>query len=255
MKKLSVVVITKDEEKNIHRCLESVSWADEIIVVDSHSTDRTTTIASEMGARVYSIDWKGFGHAKREGVDKARSDWILSLDADEVVSGELALEIKKVLENDMEYSGYYLTRKANFLGRWIYHCGWYPDPVLRLFLKSKGNFNDALVHEKAVVNGKCSWLKGELLHYSYPTMTGYLAKFNRYTTLGAEKAHSEGKKTSCFDLVIKPPASFFKHYIVKQGFRDGWEGFLISILSATAVLVKYAKLRELARESRHYEKK
>lgn len=247
MKKLSVVVITRDEEKNIRRCLESVSWADEIIVIDSHSTDRTTTIASDMGARVYSIAWQGFGHAKREGVDKARSDWILSLDADEVVSGELALEIKKVLENDTEYSGYYFTRKANFLGRWIYHCGWYPDPVLRLFLKSKGNFNNALVHEKAVVDGKCGRLKGELLHYSYSTMTGYLDKFNRYTTLGAEKAHSEGKKAGWFDLILKPPASFFKHYIVKQGFRDGWEGFLISILSATAVLVKYAKLREMDR--------
>jgi len=250
MKKLSVVVITRNEEKNIRRCLESVSWADEIVVVDSHSTDRTVEIASELGARVYNIEWNGFGPAKREGVDKASGEWILSLDADEVVSGELAAEIKKALEGDNEYSGYYILRKANFLGRWIYHCGWYPDPVLRLFEKSRGDFNDALVHEKVLVEGRVGRLKGELWHYSYPTLESYFVKFNRYTAMGAEAALQRGKRAGWFDILVKPPVSFLKHYIVKQGFRDGWEGFLISILSSAAVLVKYAKLRELEKESK-----
>jgi glycosyltransferase involved in cell wall biosynthesis len=248
MKKLSVVVITRNEEQNIRRCLASVSWADEIVVIDSGSDDRTVEMARELGARVFAFDWRGFGPAKREGVDKATGEWILSLDADEVVSAELAAEIKKVLSEDNDYSGYYMPRKANFLGRWIYHCGWYPDPVLRLFDKSRGNFNDVIVHEKVLVEGRVGRMKGEILHYSYPTLDSYFLKFNRYTTMGARAAFQAGKKAGWFDLLVKPPASFFKHYIVKQGFRDGWEGFLISILSSVSVLVKYAKLREMVRK-------
>ena len=248
MKKLSVVVITKNEERNIRRCLESVHFADEIVVVDSRSTDRTREIAAEFGAVIDEIEWTGFGPAKRAGVDRATGEWVLSLDADEVVSEELAAEIRKVLESDNRYSGFYMPRKANFLGRWIYHCGWYPDPVLRLFDKRKGNFNDALVHEKVLVEGRVGRLKGELLHYSYPTLDSYFVKFNRYTRMGAETARRRGKKAGWFDMVVKPPVSFFKHYIVKQGFRDGWEGFLISVLSSAAVLVKYAKLRELTKK-------
>ncbi|MBN1212535.1 MAG: glycosyltransferase family 2 protein [candidate division Zixibacteria bacterium] len=248
MKKLSVVVITRNEEHNLRRCLESVSWADEIVVIDSHSTDRTVEIATGFSARVYDIDWPGFGPAKRKGVDRATGEWILSLDADEVVSDELAAEIRKVLEGDDEYSGYYMPRKANFLGRWIYHCGWYPDPLLRLFDKSRGNFNDALVHEKVLLKGRVGRLKGELRHYSYPTLDSYFSKFNRYTTLGAEAAFRQGKRAGWFDILVRPPASFLKHYIIKQGFRDGWEGFLISVLSSAAVLVKYAKLKEMTKK-------
>ena len=213
------------------------------MIIDSHSADRTVEIASEFGARIYNIEWSGFGPAKREGVDRATGEWILSLDADEVVSEELAAEIKKALKGDNEYSGYYMPRKANFLGRWIYHCGWYPDPVLRLLVKSRGNFNAALVHEKVLVEGRVGRLKGELLHYSYPTLESYFVKFNRYTAMGAEAAFGKGKSAGWFDILVKPPVSFLKHYIVNQGFRDGWEGFLISILSSAAVLVKYAKLR------------
>ncbi len=242
---LSVVVITKNEEHNIARCLESVSWADEIILIDSHSTDRTPEIARQYGAQVYAHPWRGFGYAKREGVKHAKYRWILSIDADEEVSPELAAEIKGILSNGTLYVGFYVPRRTNFLGRWIRHSGWYPDRVLRLFLKEKGNFDEAVVHEKARVDGETGQLSGELLHYSYPTLEHYLEKFNRYTTLGAEEAFRSGKGARWFDIVVRPPVAFIKHYISKQGFRDGLEGFVISAMSAVAVLVKYAKLRAL----------
>jgi len=249
MKKLSVVVITKNEEKNIRRCLEAVLWADEIVLIDNESSDRTREIAGEFGARIFTVGWNGYGNAKRTGVGHAEGEWILSIDADEVVTDELAFEIKNVIQHESEYSGYLMPRRVNFLGRWINHCGWYPDLLLRLFLKSRGNINTAMIHERVEIDGPVGRLKGDLLHYSYPDMESYFVKFNRYTTLGAETAFENGRRAGWFDILVKPPVSFFKHYIAKQGFRDGWEGFLISFLSSTAVLVKYAKLRALNKKS------
>jgi glycosyltransferase involved in cell wall biosynthesis len=246
---LSVVIITKNEEQNIARCLESVKWADEIIVIDDHSTDRTREIAAQYGAQVYLLPWRGYGHAKREGVKRARGNWILSIDADEEVSSELADEIRHILSNGTPCAGFYLPRKTNFLGRWIYNSGWYPDPVLRLFQKKQGNFSEAAVHEKVLLNGNVGILKGDLRHYSDPNLEHYLEKFNRYTTLGAEAAYREGKKSRWFDIVVRPPVAFIKHYISKQGFRDGFEGFVISVMSAVAVFVKYAKLRQLMKRA------
>jgi len=245
---LSVVVITKNEEANITRCLSSVTWADEIVVVDSHSTDRTVDIARKYGAKIFSPEWRGYGSAKKEGVNRATGEWILSIDADEVVTPELADEIEGVLRNGTNYAGFFMPRKTNFLGRWILHCGWYPDMLLRLFRKSKGNFNDAVVHEKVELNGETGSLKEHLLHYSYPDMDHYLRKFNLYTTLGAQEANRTGKKAGWTDIVIKPPVSFVKHYISKQGFRDGMEGFILSVLSSLAVMIKYVKLRYLNRK-------
>ena len=212
---LSVVVITKNEETNIARCLESVKWADEIVVVDSRSTDRTVEIAGQYGAKIYTPEWRGYGPAKKEGVNRATGEWILSIDADEVVSPELAEEIGNVMKNGTNYAGFLMPRKTSFLGRWILHCGWYPDMLLRLFRKSKGNFNEAVVHEKVELNGETGSLNGHLLHYCYPDMDLYLNKFNLYTTLGAQEAHRLGKKAGWTDIVIRPPVSFVKHYISK----------------------------------------
>lgn len=242
---LTVVVITKNEEQNIYRCLDAVRWADEIIVVDSQSTDNTLEIVKQFHAKVYSPVWRGYGPAKREGVAHATSDWVLSVDADEVVTPELAEEIRDVIKSETSHDGYYMNRCTNFLGRWIYHCGWYPDRVLRLFRREKGNVTDSPVHERVEVTGTTGYLKGELLHYSYPTLELYLEKSNRYTTLGAEEAYNRGKRFRLFDIVIRPMVSFISHYIVKQGFRDGVEGLLISVLSSIAVMVKYAKLRQM----------
>ncbi len=253
MDSLSVVIITCNEEANIGRCLKSVAWADEIIVVDSGSTDDTREIAGEMGAAVYDLEFEGYGPAKAYGVTKATSRWVLSVDADEAVSPELAAEIREVLDRDTAEIGFDMPRRTNFLGRWIYHCGWYPDRILRLFRRDRGGFNDARVHESISVEGAVGHLKGELLHYSYPTLEHYLRKSNRYTTLGARQAFKRGRRTSWIDLVFRPPVSFISHFISRQGFRDGMEGLLISVLSAVAVLVKYAKLRDLARREGHIE--
>jgi glycosyltransferase involved in cell wall biosynthesis len=245
MDSISAVVITKNEEANIVRCLRSLDWVDEIVVVDSGSSDDTRQLATEAGAVVYETGWSGFGPAKAFGVEKATSRWILSVDADEVVTPQLAEEIREILTVGTNRHGFEMPRRTNFLGRWIHHCGWYPDRVLRLFLKSAGRFDEAPVHERVVVNGDVGRLKGELRHYSYPTLEHYLAKSNRYTTMGAQQAYENGKRAGWFDLVIRPPVSFISHFIARQGFRDGVEGLMISVLSAVAVMVKYAKLRAL----------
>ncbi len=247
MMDLSVVVITKNEERNIGRCLESVAWADEIIVVDSGSTDRTREIAVEFGASVFSLPWRGYGCAKRDGVEQARGTWILSIDADEVVPEQLAAEIRQVIHQPNGCPGYNIPRRTNFLGRWIRHCGWYPDPVLRLFRRDCGNFDGSAIHEKVILNGRAGRLSAELLHYSYPSLETYLQKFDRYTTAGAREAFRRGKRARWYDIVVRPPVAFVKHFISHQGFRDGIEGFIISIMSAVAVLIKYAKLRHRQR--------
>lgn len=255
MESISAVIITKNEQANIGRCLESLKWVDEIIVVDSGSEDDTRELAWEAGATVFEIDWEGFGPAKRYGVDRCAGPWILSVDADEVVSDALAAEIRSILKHGTEYHGFNVPRRTLFLGRWISHCGWYPDHVLRLFLKSHGNFSEAFVHERVLLNGEAGYLQGELRHYCYPTLEHYLTKSNRYTTLGARQAMERGKKAGWYDLVIRPPVSFLSHYVFRQGFRDGMEGFLVSLLSAGAVLTKYAKLRHLQQRPVQVEEK
>jgi len=158
------------------------------------------------------------------------------------------MELREVLSNADDIAGFYIKRRTNFLGRWIYHCGWYPDPVLRLFRKSQGNFNEAIIHEKVELQGRIDYLKEELLHYSYPNLESYLHRFNRYTTMGAQVAFEKGRRVRWFDLVMRPPISFITHFVSRQGFRDGMEGFMISVLSAVAVLVKYAKLRYMQQQ-------
>ncbi len=232
MTKLSVVVITKNEEANLERCLESVSFAEEIVVIDSRSTDRTAEIAALYRARFITVDWAGFGPAKQTGVEQAAGEWILSLDADEVVSPGLAEEIKDVIQDANSVDGYYIPRRTQFLSRWIYHCGWYPDPVLRLFRKEVGNFDSAAVHEKVVLEGKTGRLHNDLLHYSYPTLESYFEKFNRYTTMAAKEGFRNGRRAGFFDITFRPVGTFIKHYITKRGFLDGLEGFILSILSS-----------------------
>ncbi len=244
---LSVVIITKNEEANLGRCLESVAFADEIIVVDSQSTDRTLEIASAHNARICQTEWHGFGPAKRLGVGLATQEWVLSIDADEAVTPELAAEIRSIVVSRDPHNGFIVKRRTNFLGRWIHYCGWYPDPVLRLFRRAHGNVNEAVVHEAVEVDGEVGRLNGELLHYSYPTMELYLAKSNVYTTLGAQEAFRRGRRARWYDLVFRPIVSFITHYLVRQGFRDGIEGLIISVMSSVAVFTKYAKLRHLGR--------
>jgi glycosyltransferase involved in cell wall biosynthesis len=248
MKRLSVVIIARNEETNLPRCLESVQWADEIIVGDSGSADRTVEIARDLGAKVFSYEWRGFGPAKQGAVDRAEGEWILSLDADEEVTPELAIEIKAALEEQINIVGYYLPRRTEFLGRWMLHGGWYPDYVLRLFRKDRGAFTSSLVHEAVKVDGPTAHLKNDLLHHSYPTLERYFDKFNRYTTLAANEAFKTGQRVGPAELILNPIAKFIKQYILKGGFLDGAKGLLLAILSSGYVSIKYAKLHDLWRQ-------
>lgn len=245
---LTVVVITLNEEHNISRCLNSVAWADEIIVVDANSSDRTREIAKEHGARVLVREWQGFGKAKQAGVLESKGDWVLSLDADEVVSPALGQEIQAAIKSK-DYVGYRVPRKTQFLGKWISHCGWYPDYVLRLFRAESGKVSADAVHERIEVDGQVGTLGNELQHYSYPTLEVYFSKFNRYTTLAARDGLRTGQRASVYDLLVRPFAAFIKHYFLRQGFRDGLQGFTISVLSSCYVFVKYSKIRELRKET------
>ena len=245
MPKISAIVITYNEEKNIERCLSSIAWVDEIVVVDSESTDDTKKIASEFTPRVFDIKWEGFGKAKDFAKDKASHQWILSVDADEVVTEDLKDEIQRITRSEDSLDGYYISRKSNFLGKWIKHGGWYPDYVLRLFKKDKAKFNHSMVHEKVWVEGKTGYLKNDLLHYTDPDFDHYLEKLNRYTSLGAEELFRKGKRAELFDVIFRPWAVFFKMYFVRKGFLDGLSGFILAVSSAFHVFSKYVKLWHL----------
>jgi glycosyltransferase involved in cell wall biosynthesis len=247
MPKISAIVIVYNEEKNIHRCLESLSWVDEIVVVDSFSQDRTKEIASFFTDKIFDVKWEGFGKKKEFAREKASHDWVLSIDADEVIPERLKKEIQSIIVKNKTSDGYYIPRYSNFLGKWIKHSGWYPDYVLRLFKKNKAVFDQSLVHEKLILKGKAGFLKNHLLHYTDPDIPCYLAKMDKYTTLGAEKLFQEGKSTSIFDLSIRPPAIFFKMFLLKGGFLDGWHGFILACFSSFHVFVKYAKLWHIKR--------
>jgi glycosyltransferase involved in cell wall biosynthesis len=246
---VSVIVITKNEERNIRECLNSVRWADEIVVVDSESTDATVTIAKEVSKKVFVRKWEGFGAAKNYALQQSTGDWVLWLDADERVTPELHKEMQAVLEADKKcFAAYSMPRKANFLGRWIYHCGWYPGKVVRLFRKTSGTFSDDKVHEHLEVNGTIGNLESDLLHYTDPNLFHYYEKYNRYTSLAAEELMAHGKKFHLTKLLFNPVWIFIKMYFLRLGFMDGIPGFILCMCSANYVFTKYAKHWELSNQ-------
>lgn len=246
MAKLSVITLALNEEHNIGDCLKGVTWADEIIVVDSGSTDNTVEIAKQYTSNILSIEWKGYGATKNVALQRASGDWILWLDADERVPPELAAEMQAIVREDRpEYNGYEVARRAFFLGKWIAHCGWYPGRVTRLFRKANARFTESAVHEQILVEGKIGRLRNDLLHFTDPTLDHYFQKFNRYTTLAAEDLHAAGRRCSLYDLVARPPFVFVKMFMLKMGFLDGIHGFILSVVSSAYVFTKYAKLWEL----------
>ncbi len=245
---LTVITITKDEERNIVECLDSVRWADQIVVVDSGSTDRTVDLARRFTSHIYTIAWEGYGHARNFALDHAVGEWILWLDADERVPAELAREIQEVVTRDEPgFSGYSVARRAYFLGKWIKHCGWYPSRVVRLFRKGLGRFSETRVHERLELHGTVGLLKSDLLHFTDPHLQQYLAKFNMYTSLAAEEMVANGKTFRLWDLLVRPPFLFTKMYFLRLGFLDGIHGFVLCVLSSAYVFSKYAKLWELMR--------
>jgi glycosyltransferase involved in cell wall biosynthesis len=245
---LSVVIITLNEETNLARTLTSVAWADEIVVLDSGSTDRTREIAASLHAKVFLEPWKGFAAQKNSALQKATGDWILSLDADEEVESTLGEEIRDVLAGTAAVAGFWIPRKNFFLGRWIRYGGFYPDPKLRLFRRGAGAFEARLVHEDFRVQGPTARLKNHLLHHAYPTLESYLEHMNRYSSLGAEMAAAARPAGFSFvDIVIRPRLTFFYNYVLRGGFLDGREGLLLHLYHASYVSWKYAKAWERSR--------
>ena len=246
---LSIVIITKNEESNLARTLQSVTWADEIVIVDSGSTDRTREIAASFQAKFFVEPWKGFAAQKNSALQKATGDWVLSLDADEEVEPALASEIQQTLTAKSSATGFWIPRKNFFLARWIRHGGFYPDPKLRLFRRGAGKFEDRLVHEDIKISGPTAKLKNHLLHHAYPTLESYLEHMNRYSSLGAEMAVAGNRPVgfSFLDIVIRPRLTFFYNYVLRGGFLDGREGLLLHLYHANYVSWKYAKAWERSR--------
>ena len=241
---ISLAVITLNEEANIERCIRSVPFVDDVIVVDSYSTDRTKEIAEKCGARVLQEKWRGFGPQKAFATENAKNSWVLSLDADEALSPELAKEILEKFSSLDPEAGYLVPRKSFHLGRWIMHGGWYPDFQLKLFNKDKSRWNSASLHEKVQVKKELK-LNSPVLHWVFKDLSHQVITNDRYSTLGMNQLEAQGKKFSYFKLFTKPPTKFIETYIFKGGILDGMPGFIISVGAAYSVFLKYAKHWEL----------
>jgi len=248
LKKLSVVIITFNEAHRIKRCIDSVSEvADEIVVVDSFSTDDTITIAKSLGANVIEHVFKGYGESKNLANSNATNDWILSMDADEVLDKRLVKSILNLKQNFNNNAVYEFRRLNNYCGKWIRFGAWRSDDKIRIFNKKYVKWNLAEVHENLVIppNFETKKLKGNLLHYSYSSTQSHLNKINKYSTLGAEEAFKKGKKASFIKIYFSPLFRFVRDYLFLLGFLDGKEGFIIAWLTAKEVRLKYQYLREL----------
>ena len=251
---LSVCIITHNEEGNIARTLDSVKTiADELIVVDSGSTDRTVELARARGAKVFVEEWRGFSKQKNAAMAKASGDWILSLDADEEVSPELATSIQKLLRSGAapEFDAYMVARRNLYLNRWLKRSGYYPDRKLRLVRRGMGEFEDRAVHESMHTTGKIGRLEGDLIHHAYATLESFIEHANRYSSLGGEMEASERKVGfSIANIVLRPIVAFIYRYFFRLGFLDGREGLLVHLNHAAYVSWKYAKAWEYSKSSR-----
>ncbi len=241
---LSVIIITKNEAHNIRACLESVAWADEIIVVDSGSTDSTVAICREFTPHVSIHDWPGFGAQKNRALGYATKKWILSLDADERVTPELASQLGKAMADD-NADGFYLPRLSQFCGQFIHHSGWYPDYVLRLFKREKGRFSNDLVHESVILQGSTGKLSSPLLHYSYMTVDDVERKVNQYSSAAAQQMFNKNKAASGVDAPVRAAWAFIRTYFLRLGFLDGIAGFNVARMNARTTYLKYTKLKVL----------
>lgn len=251
MRKISAVLLTKNEEKRIERCLRSISWVDEIVVVDTGSTDRTVPLVRTFTDRISRGDIaQGFAHNRNLGNQRASHDWVLKIDPDEVVSDALREEILRVMGEDAGVDGYLAATRAYFGDRWIRGCGWYPMTQVRLFDKREA-FWEGLVHERLVLRGKTGRLENDILHYSYDDLQHYFQKFNLYTSFEARALMEAGRRISPWNMpgafLLRPLGLFLRSYLLQKGWRDGFHGFLVSACSSFYVLVKHMKLYEMQR--------
>jgi glycosyltransferase involved in cell wall biosynthesis len=248
--KVSATIITLNEAEHIAPAIDSVSWADEIVVVDCGSSDGTLDIARARGARVSARAWTGYVDQKNHAASIASHDWIFSLDADERVTPELAAEITSRLATEPPRGAYRVPRVTFYLGRWIRTTDFYPDYQARLYDRRAARWRGGLVHESVQADGEVGYLRGELQHYSFRDLSDHVARVNHYSTLAAQQLHADGRRATALHLLAHPPAAFLRNYLLRRGVLDGSAGLLISIVNAYSVFLKFAKLWELDRCSR-----
>ncbi len=248
---LSIAIVTLNEQKNIGRCLRSLNFSrdcfprQEILVVDAGSRDETASIARKLGAKVFTRPWKGYSDQKNWALAQCKGDWILSLDADEELTPELIAEMEAAVpRTPPDVDGYFLKRRAFFLGKWIRHCGWWPDSQLRLIRRGSGRFTDEPVHEGLEVGGKTLELTEPMNHYTYDSIRQYLKKMNRYSDLSLQLPQPKKVRHWRFYMTVAPFLTFFRMYVSRRGFLDGWHGLAVCGLSAFHDFCKYAKLWE-----------
>lgn len=250
MPKVSVTIITLNEADHIAQAIDSASWADEVIVVDSGSTDGTPDLAHGKGVTVATRAWSGYVDQKNYAAGLARHDWIFSLDADERIPAALASEIRSLLATEPPARGYRVPRVTFHLGRWMRTTDFYPDFQMRLYDRRAAQWRGKYVHESVSVDGKAGRLKNELQHYSYRDLRDQVERINHYSTLAARQMHEAGRRAGPFHLLVHPPAAFLRNYVLRRGFMDGTAGLTLSAMNAYSVFLKFAKLWELQSEPR-----
>jgi len=241
--KISATIITFNEQDNLPRALQSLGCCDEIVVVDSGSTDRTVELARSFGARVIERDWPGYARQKNFAAEKAEHDWILALDADESLSEELQRELAEIQRRGCGFDAYSCPRLAQYRGKWIRHSGWYPDRKVRFYDRRKARWVGDYVHESVRVDGSLGTLDGDLLHYTCPSFARHIESVNRYTTLAAQEMTAAGRSVGVARMLAAPPWAFVRSYLLQRGFLDGREGFLIASMAAFYVFAKYVKVK------------
>lgn len=246
---LSIAIITYNEELNIRDALESVKWADEIVVVDSFSTDKTLEICREYTDKVYSLKWSGFSAQKKSAINLTSQPWVLVLDSDERVSDDLKAEIVRAITNPDSADGYYIARKNFFLNKWIRHGGWWPDYTLRLFKREKGGLEDREVHESIKVNGDTGYLENPIIHYTYSGLNDFFLRMEKYSDLAAVELHKFNRKASVINLILRPPATFIRMYFIRLGILDGFYGIILAWLYSVYTFKKYSKFRKMLRKT------
>jgi len=246
--KIAATIITLNEERKIARAIESLRCCDQILVLDSGSTDRTCELAEKLGAVVVEDDWRGYANQKNHAAECAEYDWILSLDADEALSEALEGEIWNLKKRGANHDGYTMPRLAQYMGRWILHGGWYPDRKVRLYNRTKAKWVGDFVHESVKVDGRVGHLESNLLHFTCDSLSEHLRTLDRYTTLAAEELVSRKQKVGLGNLIIDPAWTFVRSYVLQRGFLDGLEGLTIAHMAAIYTYLKYAKARNMGPE-------
>jgi glycosyltransferase involved in cell wall biosynthesis len=243
--KITATIITCNEERNVARAIESLRCCDEILIVDSGSVDRTVELATNLGARVVEANWRGYAAQKNWAAEQASNEWILSLDADEALSEALEAEIWNLKKSGPRADGYTMPRLARYLGRWIYHSGWYPDRKVRLYDRRKAKWYGEFVHESVKCEGKLAHLESNILHYTCDSLSEHLKTLDRYTTLAAQELAANKVRVPLWSLILDPPWKFLKSYVLHRGFQDGLEGLIICYMSSFYTFLKYSKARNM----------